>query len=322
MIHACTMYGPSNDVPFDHKKVVQKESGSSFDITSPMSKRWARVGGHRPATAPVDIGAFSKHTPTRKMTPKEFLTRGDGAKLWTTRAKTPSPKKSGKGKKSPKKGPRLYKKLPKVSKEPRANPPNTEFRFYYERGDLPVQVFHDGRGKIQWKVEIDKLDFHHYLPIFFSGLRETEHPYDTLANIGCKELLMHGGQKILPVIPQLIIPITEALNTRDKTVIVKVLHILQRLVQADVKGDTGGPATKTLIGQSLVPYYRQILPILNIFKNDNNNLGDSIEYGQRKRYCIGGLVNETLELFEAHGGEDAFINIKYLIPTYESVAHM
>ncbi len=24
------------------------------------------------------------------------------------------------------------------------------------------------------------------------------------------------------------------------------------------------------------------------------------------------------ELFEIHGGEDAFINIKYMIPTYES----
>ena len=33
-----------------------------------------------------------------------------------------------------------------------------------------------------------------------------------LANIGCKELLMHGGQKILPVIPQLIIPITRKMK--------------------------------------------------------------------------------------------------------------
>ena len=29
-------------------------------------------------------------------------------------------------------------------------------------------------------------------------------------------------------------------------------------------------------------------------------------------------VQETLELFEANGGEDAFINIKYMVPTYES----
>ena len=30
------------------------------------------------------------------------------------------------------------------------------------------------------------------------------------------------------------------------------------------------------------------------------------------------LPQETLELLEMHGGEDAFINIKYMIPTYES----
>jgi len=161
-----------------------------------------------------------------------------------------------------------------------------------------------------------QLDFHHYLPIFFSGLRETEHPYSTLANIGCKELLLHGNQKILPVIPQLIIPITQALNTRDRTVVRKVLHILQVLVQADIKD----ASSSGLIGQALVPYYRQILPVFNIFKDDNQNIGDAIEYGQRKRAVIGDLVGETLELFEKFGGEDAFINIKYLVPTYESVA--
>ena len=30
------------------------------------------------------------------------------------------------------------------------------------------------------------------------------------------------------------------------------------------------------------------------------------------------FIVETLEMFEIHGGEDAFINIKYMIPTYES----
>jgi hypothetical protein len=48
------------------------------------------------------------------------------------------------------------------------------------------------------------------------------------------------------------------------------------------------------------------------------NLGDGIDYSQQKRENIGDLINETLEVFERHGGEDAFINIKYMIPTYES----
>lgn len=49
------------------------------------------------------------------------------------------------------------------------------------------------------------------------------------------------------------------------------------------------------------------------------NLGDSIYYSQQKRDNIGDLIQETLEKFELTGGEDAFINIKYMVPTYESV---
>jgi hypothetical protein len=99
----------------------------------------------------------------------------------------------------------------------RPNPPNTEFRRFYERGDLPIQIEHGGTAnKIAWKVEISKLDFHHYLPVFFDGLRELESPYAFLAEQGVYDMLQAGWNKVLPVIPQLIIPIKTALNT-EKT---------------------------------------------------------------------------------------------------------
>merc|ERR1719498_1071133 len=54
----------------------------------------------------------------------------------------------------------------------------TEFRKFYDRGDMPMQIFHGAvGGKIAWKVDIEKLDYHHYLPILFDGLREKEDPY-------------------------------------------------------------------------------------------------------------------------------------------------
>jgi hypothetical protein len=184
----------------------------------------------------------------------------------------------------------------------------SEFRRSYDRGDLPIQIAHSGTAnKITWKVDIEKLDFHHYLPIFFDGLREKEDPYRFLAVEGVYNMLERGGSKILPVVPQLIIPVKTALNTRDPEVMVVTLKILQQLV-----------LSAELVGEALVPYYRQILPVLNIFKSHCPSLGDSMDYGQRKRHNIGELINETLELFETHGGEDAFINIKYMIPTYES----
>lgn len=184
----------------------------------------------------------------------------------------------------------------------------TSFRKFYERGDFPIALEHDTKGnKIAWKVEIEKLDYHHYLPLFFDGLCETGHPHEFFARQGVHDMLEHGGSKILPVIPQLIIPIKNALNTRKANVICTTLKVLQHLV---VSAD--------MVGEALVPYYRQILPILNIFKNKNLNSGDGIDYSQQKRQNIGDLIQETLEAFERHGGEDAFINIKYMVPTYES----
>eukprot|EP00928_Gymnodinium_smaydae_P034313 TRINITY_DN2434_c0_g2_i1.p1 TRINITY_DN2434_c0_g2~~TRINITY_DN2434_c0_g2_i1.p1 ORF type:complete len:323 (+),score=63.20 TRINITY_DN2434_c0_g2_i1:154-1122(+) len=184
----------------------------------------------------------------------------------------------------------------------------SEFRRFYDRGDLPVQVQHTAtQNRISWKVDIDKLDYHHYLPIFFDGLREKEDPYRFLAVEGVHNMLDKGGSKILPVVPQLIISIKKALNTRDAEVIVTTLKVLQALV-----------LSAEMVGEALVPYYRQILPVFNIFKNWTPSTGDGIDYGQRKRQNLGELIDETLEIFETHGGEDAFINIKYMIPTYES----
>lgn len=151
------------------------------------------------------------------------------------------------------------------------------------------------------------MDYHHYLPIFFEGVREKIDPYRFLAVQGVFDMLDKGGAKVLPVIPQLIIPIKTALNTRDPEIIGITLKILQALVTCS---DT--------IGEALVPYYRQILPIMNLFKTKNLNMGDKIDYSQRKGNNLGDLIQQTLELFEMHGGEDAFINIKYMVPTYES----
>jgi hypothetical protein len=74
------------------------------------------------------------------------------------------------------------------------------------------------------------------------------------------DMLENGGSKILPVIPQLIIPVKTALNTRDSQIICTVLKVLQQMV---VSGE--------MIGEALVPYYRQILPIFNLFKSKNQH---------------------------------------------------
>lgn len=76
-------------------------------------------------------------------------------------------------------------------------------------------------------------------------------------------------------IPQLIIPIKKALNTRDPEIICTMVKIIQQLV-----------VSSEMVGEALVPYYRQILPIFALYKNKNKNLGDQIEYGQVKIQII------------------------------------
>jgi len=187
--------------------------------------------------------------------------------------------------------------------------PGSKFRVYFDRGDLPVCIDHGVcGGGLQWQVDFDKLDYHHYLPVFLDGAREQEDPYRFIAVQGTYDLLQHAtAAKIVPVVPQLIIPIKTALNTRNHVIICTMLKIIQTLVLL------GGS-----IGETLVPYYRQILPVFNIFKSQNANLGDQMDYSQRKRLNVGELIHETLELLEKTGGPDAFINIKYMMPTYES----
>ena len=59
-----------------------------------------------------------------------------------------------------------------------------------------------------FQVPLENLDYHYYLPLLFDGLRETTHPYVFIAVNGIEDLLSKGGsKKILPVVPQLIIPI-------------------------------------------------------------------------------------------------------------------
>eukprot|EP00602_Paraphysomonas_sp_CaronLab_P009508 CAMPEP_0185018840 /NCGR_PEP_ID=MMETSP1103-20130426/1508_1 /TAXON_ID=36769 /ORGANISM="Paraphysomonas bandaiensis, Strain Caron Lab Isolate" /LENGTH=280 /DNA_ID=CAMNT_0027548845 /DNA_START=149 /DNA_END=991 /DNA_ORIENTATION=- len=271
-----------------------------------------RPGGHHiGSSVDVDVSAFSHSKKTAKPNPASSLKRGTGlgGTVVVPKVTVNTGPESPPNRKS-----RSPKRNPHSAFAPRANPPNTELRRFYERGDLPIQIDHGGvANRLAWKVEIQKLDFHHYLPIFFDGLREVEQPYAFVAEQAVLDMLEAGSHKVLPVIPQLIIPIKTALNTRQKEVIVKVLKILQALVNCDTQNGGG------LIGQALVPYYRQILPVLNIFINNNENLGDGIDYSQRKRMNLGELISETLEQLEIHGGEDAFINIKYLVPTYQSV---
>ncbi|CAJ1420068.1 unnamed protein product [Effrenium voratum] len=156
----------------------------------------------------------------------------------------------------------------------------TEFRRAYERGDLPLFLSYEGVGrKVAWKAPLDKLDYFRYMPLLVEGLREREEPYCFLASQGLASLLQHGGPRIAATVPQLVLPLKAALNTRDEPVVARVLLVLQALVRSSPE-----------VGEALVPYYRQILPIFNVYKDSTTGTDASIDYSQRKRQNLGELV--------------------------------
>ena len=186
---------------------------------------------------------------------------------------------------------------------------SSTFRKLYDSGELPIAMVHNNMGNgIRWKVPLESLDYQHYLHLFFDGLSEKTHPYELLARLGVHEMLQHGKGKILPAIRLLIAPIRSGLNTRVPQVMCNMMKALQQLVVSEER-----------VGEALVPHFKQILPIFRIFKDKNANSGDCVDYSQRnKRTNVADLIQETLVLFELHGGDDAFIHIKHTVPTYES----
>jgi hypothetical protein len=111
--------------------------------------------------------------------------------------------------------------------------PVSDFRLHYDRGDLPIFVEHDRGTKIRWKESnFEKFNFQLYLPIFIDGIREKAEPYRFLAIQGTFDILDNIHDNVVKVIPQLILPLKCALNTRDVEIIgiaLKVIDCLYRL---------------------------------------------------------------------------------------------
>lgn len=202
--------------------------------------------------------------------------------------------------------------LPPVSGAFRARPaPRSNFPAAYTRGILPILIEHKiGGNQLRWTKEIAQLDYSTFLPLFIEGIREQEDPYCFLAYQGVESLLTHGmkfPEKVHACLHQVVPELRIALNTRQPPIIECVLRSLNRLL--DVEG----------VGVALLPYYRQILPVLNIFKSKRMNLGDSMDYSQNKHADLNAYIQETLEKMERTGGPDAYVNLKYMIPTYEGL---
>jgi hypothetical protein len=135
-------------------------------------------------------------------------------------------------------------------------------------------------------------------------------PFRFVASEGALMLIQRGDTShILGCLPELIYPLKYALESCHKPTIILALRVIQALC-----------STNREISESLVKFYRQLLPVLNRYKSHKRNLGDGTDFSQFKHdgRTLGETIEDTLVELEKSGGEDALINIQYTVPTYES----
>jgi hypothetical protein len=199
----------------------------------------------------------------------------------------------------------------KRSSFPKITVPPSMFPNRYIRAELPCTIEHGMKGwYLSWVCPLEKLDYEYYLPIFFDGLQCAEQPSNFIAAQGIEDLLYAAKgdtDKIAPCVYNCIRPLRNALSKFDTTILLKTLKAIQQLI-----------ASAPGIGEVLLPYSKQFLAPMAAFLDMNKNLGDGIDYAQRKNNDVGEEVRKTLELLEETGGEGSLKAIKFSIPLYES----
>jgi len=72
------------------------------------------------------------------------------------------------------------------------------------------------------------------------------------------------------------------------------------------------------VGLALVPYYKHFLFMLKILgtRKLTNSNGNFTEFSYNKE--LHHDIEVTVQMLEKSGGPDAYLNIKYMLPTYES----
>ena len=112
---------------------------------------------------------------------------------------------------------------------------------------------------------------------------------------------------VVPVVPLLIMPVREALNTREPHTVRRAIDALRLLVK--VPPD---PATGAKVGEALAPYFRHLLPVFNLFKSNQSFSSSQGDYSTN----LGELMDETLHLFAETCGPDAGKEINRIVPLF------
>uniref|UniRef100_A0AC35TI25 Parkin coregulated gene protein homolog n=1 Tax=Rhabditophanes sp. KR3021 TaxID=114890 RepID=A0AC35TI25_9BILA len=184
------------------------------------------------------------------------------------------------------------------------------FKEAYQSRELPLVPVDGIRKKtISWNVDVNRLDMLSLRDLIQKcvwGFPCNEMLYEAIALEAFDSLLSVSGTS--HIIPQMLSEIVQscrkALDYGNDIKKVKILEIVQKIVQIPH------------VGFALIPYYKQLLPPL---RKPYSRIAFSMNQSSNHlSYKLTHSIHTTLVVLEETGGQNSLINIKYIIPHYQS----
>ncbi|RLN58310.1 hypothetical protein BBJ29_002483 [Phytophthora kernoviae] len=167
------------------------------------------------------------------------------------------------------------------------------FSSAYDSGSIPCRINHGSiRHTLQWTKDPNALSFDPLLITCVEGFLEMEHPFVFLARTMFRELLKleDAREKTLPILVQIIMPLRNALMSKDDETFLMALEAT-RLLSDLMEGEMNIYLSK--LTQQI---HRKLL---------TKQLRSEVE--------------DTLGVLESNGGKEALSIIRSKIPTYASI---
>ena len=165
------------------------------------------------------------------------------------------------------------------------------------------------------KCSLLALDYGYHLPMFLTGLVETDPPYSFLSFEGSIDMILVGGSqnRLLTHVDKIIPALKLGLQSGHRNSVSKAVYCFLLLLICDEANPYNGA-----MARAITPYLRRLLPTLSLYINDTHKIGTEGAYQVEER-SLGGLVEEVLETCERRGGPGVGKIVKYCVPTYQSV---
>lgn len=159
--------------------------------------------------------------------------------------------------------------------------PKTLLRRFTQEKKLPFKF--TSLGKIEWTVEPKEIG-QSIFPCLVEGLMEDVEPYKTLATCGCEEILKALPKKCNKLIDLAMPNLTKCVNSRETSVILRVLVMLNVLLDVSPKSSIH------LLKNPL----QKLLIVFNSYILKTKNSGDSMEFTKTCQADIGLQINSFL----------------------------